>query len=951
MDAELWKRVDQVLDAALEIPVAEREQFVRTECGDNQEVCKEVLSLLSAQEHAGTFLADSAIRVAAKAMAKDSPTAIKLLTTGQEIGTYKIERLLGSGGMGQVYLATEAKLNRKVALKILPAEFVTDLERATRFEREAQVLSSLNHPNLVTIYEVGHLENTHFIAMEFIEGRTLRELLAGDLKLREALSIAVQVAEALAAAHAAGIVHRDIKPDNIMVREDGYAKVLDFGLAKLTEARSPTGDSASAYTQPGIVMGTLAYMSPEQATGEAIDQRTDIWSLGVVLYELLTGEAPFRQAVRLATINAILNTDPDSVRNSNSALPADLDHIVGRALEKDRELRYQTASDFRADLRRILREIDSDPSGTERIIVARKRRSYRVVSIAAAMLAVIIVSSLITRQFLKKTAKGPDWSQGTHTQLTDHAGTEHFPSLSPDGKSFVYASKQNGNYDLFLQRVGGKNPTNLTKDSPSDDSQPSFSPDGEHIVFRSEREPAGLYVMESTGENAHRVSDGGFHPAWSPDGKEIVFSTSGRDLPDVRNISSSSLWIVNLASGEKRLLTNDDAMQPHWSPHNKRIAYWFNPINAGRRDIATIPVGGGAPVVVTKDGVSNWNPVWSPDGRYLYFASDRGGNMNFWRVAMNEETGMVQSEPEAIVTPSRYSRHLAFSRDGSRMIYVQTDDRSNIQSVQFDPGIQKTIGVPVAITRGDHLLIRPELSSDGKRFVIRLPRRTQDDLLLMNADGSNWHDLTNDKFFDRYPRWSPDGKRVAFASDRSGNYEIWTIDTEGTNLRQLTFDSSAASTFPIWNPNGKEIICNHNRATVVLDLNKSWQDQTLPQLPPIKGDPDAFVAWDWSPDGKKLIGAFRRVDVGIGTYTFETNSYDKIADYDAQPAWLPDSRHVVFTREGKAFICDVVTKKIDQLTLLPSEYIRTVAVSADGHLLYFTTYSSESDIWLLSLTQ
>lgn len=575
MNAELWKRVDELLDAALEVPVAEREQFVRTECGENKELCKEVLSLLNAQDRAGTFMAGSAMRVAAKALAQDAGKVAKLLTAGCKIGTYKIERLLGSGGMGQVYLATDAKLNRKVALKILPPEFVTDIERAIRFEREAQVLSSLNHPNLVTIYEVGQLEGTHFIAMEFIEGRTLREMTDGGMKLKDALSIAVQVAEALAAAHAAGIIHRDIKPDNIMVRNDGYAKVLDFGLAKLNEVRSSTTDAGADYTQPGIVMGTLAYMSPEQATGEAIDQRTDIWSLGVVLYELLTGETPFRQDVRLATINAILNTDPDSVRSSNAALPADLDRIISRALEKDRELRYQTASDFRADLRRVLREIDSDGSGVEKIMVARKRRSRRILGLVAAMLAVIVASSLLTWQLLKTRSKGPDWSRATHTQLTDHSGIEFFPSLSPDGKTFIYASKQEGNYDLFLQRVGGKNPTNLTKDSPRDDTQPSFSPDGEHIAFRSEREPAGLYVMEATGENTRRIVDVGFNPAWSPDGKEIVFSTASRELPDVRNTRSSSLWIVNLASGAKRLLSNEDAMQPQWSPHNKRIAYWF----------------------------------------------------------------------------------------------------------------------------------------------------------------------------------------------------------------------------------------------------------------------------------------------------------------------------------------------------------------------------------------
>jgi eukaryotic-like serine/threonine-protein kinase len=411
MNAEIWKRIDELLDAALDLPPAEREKFLAAECGNDDKLRDEVLSLLKAQERAGTFMAGSAMRVAAKHLAQATASTNKTLTVGQEIGTYKIQSLLGSGGMGEVYLALDTKLNRKVALKILPPQFVVDIERISRFEREARVLSSLNHPNLITIYEVAHLDGRHLIAMEFVDGKTLRELSGGKLKLKEVLSIASQVAEALVAAHQAGVIHRDIKPDNIMVRADGYVKVLDFGLAKPSDLPT-TGPEIAVETQAGVVMGTLAYMSPEQATGEPLDQRADIWSLGVVLYELVTGAAPFREEMRVATINAILNTDPDSVRHSNPNLPAELDHIVAKALEKDRELRYQTASDFRADLRRLLRTMDSSVSGpTKRTIVAAPQAKSHRVLYGMLALALLIAASVVAWRVLKTSSHAPDWHE------------------------------------------------------------------------------------------------------------------------------------------------------------------------------------------------------------------------------------------------------------------------------------------------------------------------------------------------------------------------------------------------------------------------------------------------------------------------------------------------------------------------------------------------------------
>jgi serine/threonine protein kinase/Tol biopolymer transport system component len=944
MDPDLWKRVDALLDQALAQPPDKREAFVVDASKDDVELRDEVLSLLKAQSQAANFMERSAMRVAAESLAQDSNLTTSFSLIGKQLANYRIEKLLGAGGMGEVYLARDSKLDRLVALKILPWHFVADTERSARFQREARALSTLNHPNLVTIYEVGEAGGVHFIAMEYVEGQTLSSL-REKLGLRESLALVGQVAEALAAAHQAGIVHRDVKPENVMVRPDGYAKVLDFGLVKLSEVAA-SGDALR--TQVGVAMGTLAYMSPEQASGEPVDHRTDIWSLGVLLYELITGHKPFKAETRQATINAILSSDPKAPSTLDATLPSDVDLILNKSLEKDRELRYQTASDFRADIRRLLRMIDSaatisNPKAvTGSLPVVVKRSWFWPVAIVVTLIfAAIPLGWYLTRA--KTTA--PNWSRASHLQLTNQPGTEFFPTLAPDGEDFVFASDPEGNFDLFLQRVGGKNPRSLTPNTPSDEYEATYSPDGKRIAFYSNREPAGVYVMEATGENVRPLLPRCHHPAWSPNGKEIVCSRVGHSLPSTRNVNPSSLFIVDAETGAQRTLCENDAMQPSWSPNGSRIAFWFNPPSSGRSDIATISKVGGEISVVTSDGSTNWNPVWSPDGKFLYFASDRSGNMSFWRVPINEETGKLLGEAEAVSTPATFNRHMNFSRDGKRLIYVQTDRRANIQAIKFDRERGKVIGEPFAITRGDNRVVRPELSPDGNRFVMRLLRGTQEDIVLVQRDGTNWRDLTNDKFFDRYPRWSPDGKRIAFTSDRSGRYEIWTIDAEGTNLRQLSYDSPGDSTLPLWSPDGTHLLFQRNRENVILDLSKEWASQTLQQLP--KSD-KTFVAWDWSRDGKRLIGTF--TDGSVGYYSFDTNRYEKTSDVCGYPMWIPDSSNYICLTGHNAYIGDITKKGIREiLSLRDEQQIHGIAVSRDVQFIYFSAYSTESDIWLLDL--
>jgi len=963
MKTERWRQIDKLLDVALELPPDERESFLLESCGNDEDLRREVESLLKANENAGGFMESPAIEVAAKTIAQERTLADTSSFIGREIGQYKIERLLGSGGMGEVFLAHDAKLNRKVALKILPAQFVTDPEHVRRFEREARAVSALNHPNLITIYDIGQANALHFIATEYVEGKTVRELIGG-MKIKDALSIATQTAEALSAAHNTGIIHRDVKPENIMLRPDGYVKVLDFGLAKLIEPTSQELNDSISQTQKGVVMGTLAYMSPEQASGENVDNRSDIWSLGAVLYEMATGISPFKRPTRQETFNAILSQDPLSVTDSNPSLHTQLDHIMSKALEKDPELRYQTASDFRADLKRLKREIDSSPSLSGGRAISKKlsrfkasssRHNYWLIALTACITIVLVVGVwfFISRFLLKaKTVAGPDWAKATNKQLTDFPGLESSPNLSPDGKSFIYVKRdgEKNDTDIFLQRVGGKNGKNLTSDSPANETMPAYSFDGKMIAFHSTREPAGIYIMEETGENPRRISDFGFHPSWSPDGKEIVVCEQASNKS-----RASALWAINITTGNKRLVTKGDAVQPNWSPNGHRIAYWF--VTKGRLgDIATIPAEGGEPVLITNHEATDLNPVWSPDGKHIYFSSDRGGNMNLWRVAVDEKTGEPLDEAEPVITPSRYSVNATFARNGKLLAYARNETSSNIQAISFNPLTGKVTNEPVQITPGNKEISAPDISPNSEQYVVTQIGLTQQDLVIFNKDGSNWRMLTNDKFRERTPRWSPDSKHIAFQSDRSGNLQIWVINTDGTGLKQVSFADENGTHLPVWSPDGTRLLVNKiNKRGIqplILDMSKSWHEQTPQPLPPINDFDGTFTAIDWSPDGDKIIGVLldrNEKGAGVAVYSFTKNSYERVMNSGDFTYWLNDSRRFMFKSGTKICLGDAQTKKTTEIFSNTSYPAAEAGISEDNKTIYFRVAKSEGDIWLLSL--
>jgi serine/threonine protein kinase/Tol biopolymer transport system component len=893
------------------------------------------------------------------------------LSAGTRLGPYEVVAPLGAGGMGEVYRARDERLKRDVAIKVLPASFSADADRLRRFEQEAQAAGSLNHPNILAIYDIGAHDGNPYIVSELLEGETLRDRLAGGaLSPRKALGHALQIVRGLAAAHEKGIVHRDLKPENIFVTKDGRVKILDFGLAKLTRPEAGAAPvtqapTETAGTEPGVALGTVGYMSPEQVRGHRADARSDIFSFGAILYEMLSGKRAFRGESPVETMSAILTKDPPDLSLTNQDISPGLERAVRHCLEKDPEQRFHSAHDLAFDLDALLQVSGSSPAASGVSDVDSRvwvRRAAVPLATAAALLIALgaVAGYRLARSVRSKSA--PEGAvRAAFTQLTYQAGVENFPSLSPDGKTFLYVSAASGNHDIFLQRVDGRNAINLTRDCAQDDSQPAFSPDGGRIAFRSEREGGGIFLMGATGESVRRLTDFGFDPSWSPDGKEIAVAAERVEDPLDRR-TTSSLSAVNAATGARRLITNGDAVQPSWSPHGHRIAYWGLPVGSGQRDIWTIPASGSPPgagaVAVTSDAAVDWNPVWSPDGNFLYFSSDRNGTMNLWRVPIEEKSGRVLGDPEPLTAPSRWCGQLSISRDGRQVVYTSRDETSSIQRVAFDSELERVTGEPVPILAGSLLVRDINPSPDGK-WVTFNTRGTQEDIFVVSSDGSSQRQLTNDAFKDRGPEWSPDGKRIAFYSNRGGRYEIWSVNADGSGLTQLTKTTGPGVWAPHWSPDGTRLAFPDGANTYLFTLGKPLGADTPHPLPPLNDTGTGFLARSWSPDGRALVGIATRRDgsqiPGVVLYWLELKKYQRLTDFGGVPTWMGDSRRLLVADpdHGKLLLLDSTSGRT--VPLLDAPFDRNLLLSRigipsrDGRTIFFVKDHTEADIWQVTL--
>jgi len=869
--------------------------------------------------------------------------------SGETISHYRLLERIGGGGMGVVYKAEDLRLGRTVALKFVSDELAPDESARQRFEREARVASSLNHPNICTIYEIDQDQGRLFIAMEFLEGHSLEShLRTGARPINEVLELGIAVADALIAAHARGVCHRDIKPANIFMTTAGTPKLLDFGLAKVDERSERVDQQTTAMlSTPGLIVGTAHYMSPEQAVGAPLDGRTDVYSLGLVLYEMATGQQAFT-GTTAAVLHAILTRSTPPPGSVVRTIPPRFDEIIAKSLEKDRDVRYQSAADLRTDLKRLKRDLDSAISKAE-VNAASSTRRFPTRGIAgAAAIAAVAIGAIVLAPRVWRASPSPSPLDGARfSQVTDRAGSEHFPSLSPDGRTVIYAASAEGGSDIYLQRVEGQRPINLTADTPEDDTQPVFSPDGDRIAFRSERGGGGLFVMGATGESVRRVSEAGYNPTWSPDGKSLVYATESVQTPTSR-MGISSLWIVDITTGEKRRLSDVDSVQPSWSPHGHRIAYW-TVRDRTRRDLETIAAEGGKPVVVTDDAPTDWSPAWSPDGRYLFFASDRGGSMNLWRVRLDERTGRTLSDPEPVTTPSINSGQLTFSRDGTRLAYVSQSFARNIGRVAFD-AVHGVAGEGITpVVQGTRFLRFPDVAPGGESIVYT----SDEKLFIAAADGSSPRQLTEGAGFrDRAPRWSSDGQRIAFYSDRTGIYEVWTINRDGSGLKQMTNQRKSSLFYPVWSPDSKRLAYGSydTRSAHIIDTAMPWDQQRPVRLPAMASKGAVFAPWSWSQRGG-LVGWVLRLDGGSGgiaIYDPVAGSFRHVSSSGSRPVWLPDHRHVVAIDKNRLSIVDTRNGRARPIKT-PRTLEEDFAMSPDGRSIYFIDDRKDGDVWLATL--
>ena len=906
---------------------------------------------------------------------------------GSTLSHYRILAKLGEGGMGEVYRAEDTNLKRHVALKLLPPEVAGSQDKLDRFRREAETLAALDHPNIVTLFSVEEAEGLHFLTMQLVEGKPLAELIpAGGMSVNRVLKIAISLTEALRVAHEKGVIHRDLKPANVMIDQEGRVKVLDFGLAKLRRSDFDEGSSlmaTEAMTQEGVILGTIPYMSPEQIQGEVVDQRTDIFSMGIMIHEMLCGERPFKAPNTAALMSTMLRDAPTPAREVKPDLPENLELILQRCLEKDPLLRYQSADQIWLELRDVQNKIGGSASEeieavVERVLAKvpsaavptstpaaevtpepsaatpakRSRWTYWLAALGMVWGMVFAVYYVFFEGRRADKPSTPPPANLSYKQLTSQPGIEQIPSLSPEGEWIVYSGQGSEHQDIFLQSVGGQKPFNLTEDSGADNLQPAFSPDGEKIAFHSTREGGGLFVMGRTGEAVRRVTREGFNPSWSPDGTHLVYSTESEGLNPLNWEGRSSIWVADVATGESRQLIEQDGVVPKWSPNGERVAFVSRMGDLIQMDIVTVSADGGERVPVTVDKATDWGPAWSSDGRYLYFASDRSGSMNLWRVEVDEKSGMARGEPEPLTTPATYLAHPTLSKDGSRLAYTSVLMTQNVQRLVLDPETAQPEDRPEWVTTGSIQFSSVDISADGEWVVFYTRARPEGDLYVARVDGSGLRQLTGDEAMDRVPRWSPDGEWVAFFSDRSGSLQIWKIRRDGSDLRQLTEVEPGASLLT-WSPDGERIAAmrglNKDNQTLVFDPNRNWSEQTPEVLPLLEDGGPQMVVTSWSPDGTMLTGQAGFPGVGVMVYSFDSGSYERLTDFGEWPVWLPDSRRLVFVYEGKKFfVVDSETKETQEIYSVPRDVIGPPRISGDGTQLVFSRRVTEADIWLLT---
>jgi len=738
-----------------------------------------------------------------------------MLKPGTILHHYRIGSKIGEGAMGVVYEGLDTRLQRPVAVKVLPLDSVSDPARKERFLQEAKAASALNHPNIITIHDVGSETGVDFIVMEFVRGNTLEQLIpTTGMSPAMARGYAIQIADAMAKAHAAGVLHRDLKPSNIMVTDDHRIKILDFGLAKLVD--SPSGDYATmmALTEKGMVLGTTAYMSPEQAEGRPIDPRSDIFSFGSILYELVTGRKPFTAHSRLAVLSRIVNEDPPPPRSFSSSIPPDLDKCILRCLQKDPARRFQTMADLKVAL-------EDSGAGAASVPAAptHSTPTSRWFWAGAALLALVIASGFLSWRAWRPSQPAEPMRA---VALTTFPGQEQYPSISPDGKqvTFSWNGPKQDNFDIYVQLIGAGNPLRLTTDAARD-YNPTWSPDGRWIAFMrgdSEGLSSEVRLISPLGGPERKVAMITLGEiitlpvllAWCPDSTCLILSDSQGDGKPV------ALFALSLETGEKRQLTHPAPpvlgdSQPAVSPDGQSLIFRRN-ISGGltgalyvvslARNLTAVQ----EPTQLTLPTLDANHPAWMPNSKEIVFSARE----RLWRVAVS---GHQQPTPLPFVGEDGIMPTIARVNGGSAatLTYVRSFLDTNIWRIDTPGmGAPSASGPVIAIssTRQDQ---NPHLSPDGRRVAFSSNRSGETEIWVAEPDGSNAFQVTSmGAPATGTARWSPDGESLTFNSNLEGHWDIYVIGASGGKPRRLTADP-ANDAVPSFSHDGRWIYFNSNR--------------------------------------------------------------------------------------------------------------------------------------------
>jgi eukaryotic-like serine/threonine-protein kinase len=785
-----------------------------------------VEAMLAAHDAAGSF-GDAAI----------APAATKQLAPGTRLGVYRIETLVGAGGMGEVYRARDTKLQRDVAIKALPEAFARDTERLARFEREARTLASLNHPNIAQIYGFEESDAIKALVMELVEGPTLSDRIAqGAVPLDEAVRIASQIADALEAAHDRGIIHRDLKSANVKLRRDGTVKVLDFGLATRpsgTDARDLHVDllTGTGLTAHGAILGTVGYMSPEQAAGRPAVFASDQFSFGVILFELLTGRRPFARDTSVETLSAIIRDDPPPIETINPAVPDSLQRLVERCLAKQPQDRYTDTRQIVVELGRIrLREVRPEDTRTGHALsippAAHVRPGPPTWRRAATGLALVaVVMAFIAFWYAsRRDAPLPSEMRLEAVPLTSYTGSETDPTLSPDGSqvAFTWDGENRDNHDIYVKAIGSAQPLQLTSDRAQDGS-PAWSPDGTRIAFLRDKPGGGseVRVIPPTGGSDALLSEiqGGAHDglSWAPDGQSLAVVdrlSPGEHL---------GIFVLDVGSGTKRRLAPPPLrigdLLPAFSPDGRTVAF-------NRTDpvpfLLTVPAVGGEPTKLVPTRFPRGRLAWMPGGKEILFAAvpvaENGAQPrpatngratpSLWRVVVDGK----QARP---LTGSENAVHVAVA--GNRLVYSQHTTDLDIWRLDLRP-TAATGDAPTRFSPSTKLDANPQFSPDGERVAFTSDRSGERAIWVADRDGRYPRKLTS---FGKdtsaaCPRWSPDGKTIAFDVGWAGidQKDIYVVSADGGPVKQVT-TSPAYEVLPSWSRDGRWIYFHSNRNSSV----------------------------------------------------------------------------------------------------------------------------------------